>query len=166
MSLFRVSLVIALLGLLSACGWQPLYGERTHSAAVQEKLAAIYIEPIRGRTQQILRNELLDLMTPKGYPAKALYHLNISVETQKVGLAIQQDDTKTRYNLNLTSRFQLIETATNKVIYSGSTQNVAAYNVVQSEFANLSAENNAEKRAALVAAEQINQQLSVFFSGR
>ncbi|MCF8466323.1 MAG: hypothetical protein K9G33_02885 [Sneathiella sp.] len=155
-----------MLSLATACGFQPLYGKTTQSTDVREKLAQIYIEPIEGRTGQILRNELLDLANPGGIPDQPAYRLVISIEVQKVGLAIQQDATKTRYNLTLNSKFRLTDAAGQDVIYSGSTQNIASYNVVQSEFANLSAANNAEKRAALVAAEQINQQLSVFFSGR
>ena len=166
MSLFRASFVLLMLSLATACGFQPLYGKTTQNADVQEKLAQIYIEPIKGRTGQILRNELLDLANPGGIPDQPVYRLQISIEIQKVGLAIQQDATKTRYNLTLNSKFRLTDAAGQDVIYSGSTQNIASYNVVQSEFANLSAANNAEKRAAIVAAEQINQQLSVFFSGR
>jgi len=166
MSLFKVSLVILILSLGSACGFQPLYGSATRNAGVQEKLAEIYVEPIQGRTGQILRNKLLDLDNPRGIPKKPAYRLTISIEVQSDGLAIQNDDTKTRYNLTLNSKFRLTDAAGQKVLYSGSTQNIASYNVVQSEFANLAASNNAEKRAALVAAEQINQQLSVFFAGR
>tara|TARA_R100000005_G_C5002397_1_gene210006 strand:+ start:6729 stop:7229 length:501 start_codon:yes stop_codon:yes gene_type:complete len=166
MSLFRVGLVFLTLSLLSACGFQPLYGSATRNANVQEKLALTYIEPIPGRTGQTLRNELLDLANPYGIPAKPSYRLMIRIEEMSEGLAIQSDDTTTRYNMRLNSHFDLVDLTTKQVIYSGSTQNLAAYNVVESEFANLSAGNNARRRAALVAAEQINQQLSVFFSGR
>lgn len=166
MSLFRVSLVLLMLSLVGACGFQPLYGSATRNAGVQEKLAQIYVEPINGRTGQILRNELLDLANPGGIPTTPAYRLAITIDVQSEGLAIQNDDTKTRYNLTLGSKFHLTDATGKEVIYSGSTQNIASYNVVQSEFANLAAANNAEKRAALVAAEQINQQLSVFFAGR
>ncbi len=166
MSLFRTSLVLLILSLLAACGFQPLYGSQTRSADVQEKLAQVYVEPIRGRTGQILRNELLDRANPRGIPATPAYRLKIQIEVLSEGLAIQNDDTKTRFNLTLNSKFSLTDVASRQVIYNGSTQNIASYNVVESEFANLSASNNAEKRAALVAAQQINQQLAVFFSGR
>lgn len=166
MSLFKVSLAVMFLSLLSACGFQPLYGSATRNADVQEKLALTYIEPIPGRTGQTIRNELLDMANPYGIPAKPAYRLTIRIEEQAEGLAIQSDDTTTRFNMRLNSRFDLVDIASKQIVYSGSTQNLAAYNVVESEFANLSAGNNARRRAALVAAEQINQQLSVFFSGR
>lgn len=166
MSLFRAAFILLMLSLASACGFQPLYGSATRNADVQEKLARTYIEPIPGRTGQTLRNELLDLANPYGSPADPAYRLTIRLEEQSEGLAIQDDDTRTRFNMMLHSRFDLVDLSTQQVIYSGSTQNIAAYNVVESEFANLAAGNNARRRAALVAAEQINQQLSVFFSGR
>ncbi|MZR29803.1 LPS assembly lipoprotein LptE [Sneathiella litorea] len=166
MSLFRVSLVILILGLVSACGFQPLYGSATQNADVQRKLAQVYIEPIYGQTGQILRNELLDRGNPLGLSATPAYRLTVTYSILSEGLAIQNDDTKTRFNLTLTSNFRLTDATGQEVIYSGSTQNIASYNVVQSEFANLSASKNAAKRAALVAAEQINRQISVFFAGR
>ncbi|MEX1036296.1 MAG: LPS assembly lipoprotein LptE [Sneathiella sp.] len=166
MLLSRLSLVILILSLLSACGFQPLYGSAKRNADVQEKLAQVYVERMPGRTGQILRNELLDLANPRGIPRDPVYRLTITIATRAEGLAIQSDDTTTRFNLTLTSNFSLVEIAKKEVLYTGSTQNIASYNVVQSEFANLSAAKNAEKRAALVAAEQINQQLSVYFSGR
>lgn len=166
MSSFKISLFCLLFLSLSACGFQPLYGSATQNADVQTKLAGIYIPPIKGRTGQILRNELLDLTTPKGIPAQPLYRLTIGLTESKSGLAIQEDDTKTRYNLTLSTSFRLIKTADGTKTYAGSTQTIASYNVVASDFANLSAEINAEKRAALVAAEQIHQQLSVYFAGR
>lgn len=166
MSLFRTGLIVVLLSLVTACGFQPLYGSKTQDVSVQQKLAGIDIVPIKGRTGQYLRNELLDLTTPKGYPQKPTYRLDIGLAEVISGLAIQEDDTKTRFNLTLDTSFRLVKLADGERIYTGSTQTVAAYNVVASEFANLAAENNARKRAALVAAEQIHQQLSVYFSGR
>jgi len=166
MSLFKVSLVVLVLTVLGACGFQPLYGSKTQNAAVQEKLGQIYIVPIKGRAGQYLRNELLDLTTPAGIPASPVYKLVISLSQSQAGLAIQSDDTKTRYNLTLNTQFSLTSEVGKQVIYSGSTQTIAAYNVVASEFATLAAANNARKRAALVAAEQIHQQLSVYFAGR
>ncbi|USG61429.1 LPS assembly lipoprotein LptE [Sneathiella marina] len=166
MSSFRISLVCLLFLGLAACGFQPLYGSATQNADVQTKLADIYIPPIKGRTGQILRNELLDLTTPKGLPSAPKYRLTIGLTEAKTGLAIQSDDTKTRFNLTLNTYFNLINTSDDSKIYNGSTQTIASYNVVASDFANLAAEINAEKRAALVAAEQIHQQLSVYFAGR
>lgn len=166
MSLFRASLVVLLFAALGACGFQPLYGSNTQNAAVQEKLGQIYIPPIQGRTGQYIRNELLDSTTPDGIPAKPAYILTITLSQSRAGLAIQSDDTTTRYNLTLNTSFRLTDATGKKTVYSGSTQTIAAYNVVASEFANLAAENNAKKRAALVAAEQIHQQLSVYFAGR
>jgi LPS-assembly lipoprotein len=166
MSSFRISLISLLFLGITACGFQPLYGSSTQNADVQNRLAGIYIPSIQGRTGQILRNELLDLTTPSGVPSQPRYTLNINLTESKTGLAIQEDDTKTRFNLTLNTQFQLVEVANGKKIYKGSTQNIASYNVVSSDFANLSAELNAEKRAALDSAKQIHQQLAVYFSGR
>jgi LPS-assembly lipoprotein len=166
MLLFRTSLALCLLLLVASCGFQPLYGSRTQDADVQRKLSEIYIVPIRGQTGHYLRNELLDLTTPYGIPKKPVYRLEVSLQETISGLAIKNDDTTTRFNLTLNTQFRVRNITEKDIVYSASTQTIAAYNVVASEFANFAAENNARKRAALVAAEQIHQQLSVYFSGR
>ena len=59
--------------LLSACGFEPMYGapRGTPNAAVQG-MAETRIALIADRAGQELRNNLLDRMTPLGQPAKQI----------------------------------------------------------------------------------------------
>lgn len=164
MLLFKQSLLLLLLGALAACGFQPLYGEQTQNSQVTGKLAATYVMPIDGREGQIVRNELLDRISPKGIPAQALYRLKIELSSLKRGLAIDKDDSTNRFNLILTARYTLLAANGRDVIHTGSAQSIASYNVVISDFANLSAEKNAQKRSALVMAEKIHRQISVYLT--
>lgn len=162
LSRFLISLVF--MGLATGCGFQPLYGEQTQNAKVTGRLAATYVMPIDGREGQFVRNELLDRITPKGIPARATYRLKIKLNKGKQGLAIDQDDSTNRYNLTLTAKYSLFAANGKDIVHKGSAQSIASYNVVTSDFANLSAEQNAQKRSALVLAEKIHRQISVFFS--
>lgn len=164
MLLSRLIFSLLALNLVTACGFQPLYGEQTQNANVSGKLAATYILPIDGRDGQIVRNELLDLITPKGIPATAAYRLSIRLGERKQRLAIDQDDSTNRFNLTLTAKYTLLASNGKDVIYKGSAQSIASYNIVTSDFANLSAEQNARKRSALVLAEKIHRQVSTYFS--
>jgi LPS-assembly lipoprotein len=148
----------------SACGFQPLYGRQTQNAVVSEHLAATYVLPIEGRVGQIVRNELLDRMTPAGLPAEVRYRLEIKLSERKQGLAIDKDDSTNRFNLTLTARYKLLDPAGQTVVHESSTQAIAAYNVIAADFANLSAEQNARKRSALVVAENIHRELSAYLS--
>ncbi|MEP3243999.1 MAG: LPS assembly lipoprotein LptE [Sneathiella sp.] len=164
MLLFRKSLVICLIFLTAGCGFQPLYGRQTQNADVQRKLAATYVMPVEGRTGQIIRNELLDRITPTGIPARAAYRLKITTEEEKKSLAIDPDNSTNRNNLTLKAKFEFLGADGKSVIFKSTAQSVSSYNIVTSDFANLSAEKNARKRSALVIAEKIHRQLSVYLA--
>ena len=83
---------------------------------------------------------------------------------QTEGLAFEKDESVTRINLTLSASYQLTEIATGSILSAGATRSVAAFNVVQSEFANISAETDAERRAALSVGENIWIRLGVYFS--
>ncbi len=152
------------LGLLAGCGFQPLYGQQTRNADVQNKLAATYIMPIEGRTGQIIRNELLDRLNPKGVPARASYRLKVDIKESAKSLAIDPDNSTNRNNLTLKAEYRFLSADGKREIFKGATQSISSYNIVTSDFANLSAQKNARKRSALVLAEKIHRQLSVFLS--
>ena len=60
-----ISGVLAALLVLSGCGFEPLYG-RFGDSSIADDLARIKIQAIGGRSGQLLRNHLLDGLTPKG----------------------------------------------------------------------------------------------------
>ncbi len=164
MLLYRQIVTLFLLMSVSACGFQPLYGQAPQNKEVSQKLAATYVMPIEGRDGQIVRNELLDRVNPKGIPARASYRLEIKLRSQKQRLAIDQDDSTNRFNLTLTAKYSILSADGRETIHKGSAQSIASYNVIASDFANLSAQKNAEKRTALVLAEKIHRQISVYYS--
>jgi len=155
---------VLLLLMVGACGFQPLYGRTGDNAKVQAQLSQTYVLPIEGRTGQILRNNLLDRVTPAGIPATAAYQLQVVLKSKSAGVAIDSDSSTNRINLTLRARYTLFDRTGKTVFYNGVAQSISAYNVVDSDFANLSAEKNAEKRSAIVLAEEIHRQLSVYFS--
>lgn len=162
---FRKSaLILAFCLLPSACGFQPLYQSSGKNANVTPQLANIYIEPLAGRTGQIVRNHLLDIMTPRGIPAKPEYVLSIKLSEIKKGLAIEQDDSVTRYNFTLKANYFLKKPGSNEIIHSGFAWSIASYNILQSDFANLSAEKNAKKRTARSISDELKNQLAVYLS--
>ena len=52
---------------LAACGFQPLYGQRSVSGgSISQEFSTIRIMPIAERTGQMLYNELRDRLNPRG----------------------------------------------------------------------------------------------------
>ena len=170
MSLFRRSrptgLLIATI-IVAACGFQPLYGsgQGVLSSAVVEDLAAVRITAISDRVGQIVRNDLLDRLNPFGEPTSPRFSLAVELEEAKEGLAIQIDDTVTRFNLTLTANYFLTDAQTGAMLTAGSVRATAAYNVLRSDFANVIAERDAQQRAAREIADELNTRLAVFFGG-
>lgn len=164
MLLSRLFLIALLPLLVASCGFQPLYGRETNNAKVTQALEQTYVLPIEKRVGQIVRNHLLDKVSPKGLPSRATYQLKVKLREQKQGLAIDQSDSANRYNYTLFANYSLLDATGKNVIYSGHAQSVASYNIVESDFANLSAEKNARSRTAIVVSEEIHRQLSVYLS--
>jgi len=164
MSLFKTIIMASMLVLLASCGFQPLYGRATKNAKVTAQLDQTYILPIDGRIGQIVRNQLLDMISPKGLPSQANYQLIVTLREQKQGLAIDQTDSTNRFNLTIFANYNLRDASGKAALFTGNAQAVASYNIVNSDFANLAASKNARKRAAIVVSEEIYRQLSVFMS--
>ena len=152
----RTTPVLALalsLVLLGACSVEPLYGSRTGKAR-GGGAAAIEIAPIKDRVGHIVRNHLIDALTPRGQPAHPDYRLTLSVEQHKTPILIQLDDHATRFNLTLRARFSLAD-RDGAVVYWDSARATGSYNVVDSGFATVTAERDAAEEAARVLSEEI-----------
>ncbi|MCZ6894824.1 MAG: LPS assembly lipoprotein LptE [Gammaproteobacteria bacterium] len=155
---------LVLLIALTACGFRPLYGPQAGYDSSLAELASVAVSRIPDRMGQILQNDLRDRLTPRGAPANPRYRLGVSMLTLREGVAFEKDESVTRFNITVSASYQLIEIATGSVLSSGATRSVAAFNVVQSEFANISAEADAERRAALAVGENIWIRLGVYFA--
>ena len=96
--LFRKKYVLLLVLALCGCGFEPLYVEKKHDnmwyyggdfdTSISQEMAQISIEPISQRFGQIMRNELIDLLTPKGTPKSPKYRLFVHL-TENHGHLVQ-----------------------------------------------------------------------------
>jgi len=151
--------------LLTACSFQPLYGERTGGVPVRQAFNAISIAPIPNRVGQLVRNQLIDALTPLRQPRDPDYLLAVSLIQTKEGVAFRSDEKATRVNVTLEAKYALREFGRGAVITQGNTRSVAAFNIVRSEFANITAEADAQRRAARQVADSIALRLGVHFAG-
>ena len=147
-----LALVLALV-VLGACAVEPLYGSRAGEAR-GGGAAAIEIASVKDRVAHIVRNHLIDSLTPKGQPANPDYRLTLSVEQRKTALLVQLDDHATRYNLTLRATFSLAD-RNGVVVYRDRARATGSFNVVESGFATLTAERDAAEEAARVLSDDI-----------
>lgn len=130
------------------------------------ELAAVQVDLIRDREGQMLRNELLDRFQPAGAAPKPLYGLAIGVQTQKVGLAINPDETGSRANLIMLAKYTLRELSDGTILFSGSSRAITGFNVNDSEFATTSSETDATRRAVFDLTEQITTRISIVLADK
>jgi LPS-assembly lipoprotein len=149
---------------LGACGFRPLYGDNGTTASTVNRLADVDViapETVLGRS---LKYSLLDSLSSDGNsPTSATYKLTLNPSSYRQDVAIQQDAAVTRANFVLVVPFILTSVADGKTVFKSTARARSSYNRVDSEFANLSAAQDAEKRTAETVAKDIKQQISVFF---
>jgi LPS-assembly lipoprotein len=154
----------------AGCGYRPVYGERGaataagQTASVQESMNQVQIRPIRDRTGQLLRNDLVDRITPNGQASAARYVLEVRLDEREQALAVRRDETATRANLQLIARYQMRDTVSGTVLTSGISRATTSYNLVQSEFATQSALRDARRRGAQLVAEDIALRIAAYFN--
>jgi len=159
-----LGLILALLS-LAACGFHPLYAGGPNSSRRLE-LSQVTISPISSKVGVDLRNELIDRMTPDGEPIYPQYRLDIQLSEYREGLGIQKDTSVTRWNYQLAADYRLFDLGTGKMIARGTASSMASYSVVDSQFATLSAENDAKEHASVDLGDQLELRLALFFEQR
>ncbi len=153
---------LSVAGLLGACGFRPLL-YRADGDTIRSELAAINVTGLGGRLGQHLEIALEDNLNPTSSRVPSRYDLAINLTNTNSALAIQLDNTITRYNLTLTASFDLKERTDDLSIYQSTVQRVASYNVRRAPFATLTAQKDAERRAAEEIADDIRTLLALHF---
>lgn len=141
---------------LAGCGFEPLHAQRGAVAA----LPPIQIVPIPERSGQILRNYLLDRMAPRGESGSQAYTLVIRLSEPRQILALRRDDVISRLGYGAVATYELIDAAGKRVV-SGSSSYSTDYEITNSEFATLAAQQNARERVLELVADDIRNQIAI-----
>lgn len=158
-------LTIIVLSFLTACGFQPLYGERGGVQETNIQLQHVFIANIPDREGQYLRNALIDRFYRTGRPVDPAYTLRItSLNESKRDLDVTIDSDATRGQLKLTASMVLTDNQTGQALLNRSLMAVTSYNILASEFTNRVSEQNARENALNDLARQIEMQLGLYFS--
>ena len=151
--------------ILGACGFSPLYRRDRESGSVPQ-LAAVDIPAAGDRLSQLVRNNLLDLVSPEGKPSRPLYRLSFETTESQGGVLLTRGDVITRYNMTVSVAYRLVDAQTGTELLADSITSYAAYSVLRAEFASLIAEEDARARAARDLSEQLRIRLAIYFARR
>ena len=147
-------------GLLSACGFTPLYGE----GGVGAGLSRIAVTTPDDRLGYRLREQLEDAFGGGGGPAP-LYRLATEVEQKRRPLGRRIDDTASRYELTVKAAWSLTPTAGGETIKGVQTTTVT-YAAADQPYAAIAAQQDGEDRAAADLARLIRLDMMRVLAGR
>ena len=150
---------------LAGCGFEPLYGRQNGNATVDE-FRRILIAQAEDRTTQLVRNHLLDMLTPRGTPEQPAYRLELHVRENISSVLVTRADEVTRNNMALSIEYRLHDYRSGRILAQGNVNSLVSYNLVRADYANLVSERDARARAARDGAERLRIMLGNFFSRR
>ncbi len=161
--------VIALLFLLTACGFSPLYAQKDVSGSygsagvdIVSEMRQIKVEPISDRFGQLVRNNLLDSLTPTGVPSKPKYRLFVRLKRKSINLqALREDISATREMAIYQVEYSMKEG--DKVLFRNESVAYASYDVLNNPYSTTVAQKKAEKEAAQIIADDISLRVGAYF---
>lgn len=165
MSWSRLTAVLLNAALLSAglagCGFRPLYAP-TASGPGAGGFSTVYVAQVPDRIGQLFRNDLIDMISPRGEPENPAYVLHATLSESREELAVQKSAAATRGNVNMTVAFQLEKVGQGNVM-GGTAVSVGSYNILDSEYATLKALEAVRARTVRQLAENVRVRLGVYF---
>ena len=106
-------------------------------------------------------------LAPRGPAARLNYRLTVTLTESKVTLAIEKDETATRANLTINAKFTLVALNNPQFKdFKGSALSTNSYNILTSDFATLSSQNDARNRALRTLAEEIRLRVAAALSSQ
>lgn len=160
MRAFAVVLISALSLTLGACGFTPLYAERT---GVSQDLSNFRVRTGEGRGAYLLRQQLIDRLGARSdaNASDAEYELQVAIREATAGLGVRPDDVYTRYDLEMTARYVVRRVADGAVVHRGVVTGSSSYDAPGGPYSDIVVEARARERAAALVADRIRLELSI-----
>ncbi len=158
--------LLALLGVMPAlagCGFSPLYGTAGDSGNVETQLVSMEVAPPTTRTDQLVRNALLEGIAPS-QTGGGKYLLSLRTEEKQLTsiLSFDRKTPQNRYILNVS--YTLSDRSTGKPLTSGKTFAEVSYTKTRQPVADIQALNKAKETAARVVAQDIRTRLAAWMA--
>jgi len=147
--------------MLTACGFRPIYAvSQEDGNALSERITiSTVIAP------EEVHPLLVDALTNRialGAGVSPDFELSVDVTERAERLAVQIDNTTTRYNYRLFAKYSLRTLETGSVV-NGRAEAVTSYNIVSSQYSTLFAESSAREKAARLLVEELERSLIINF---
>lgn len=154
MSLYNRRTLLALPLALAACGFTPVYGPAGTGSRLRGQV--LVQEPSTQAGYLLTRHLETRLGRSSG---AARYVLDLAIDINEDGLAINAAGDITRFNLTGRVEFALRDTNDGNVVTSGKVENFTAYSATGTTVATLAAERDAVERLMVIVGDQITARL-------
>ena len=140
---------------LGGCGFEPLYAEKDNGAPGLARVALATLDAPEAMRPIIARAYA---RRSSGDASAAQYDLVLKTREAAERLAVQSDASVTRYNYRLIGDYSAVERASGRK-FDGRVQAIASFNVVNSQYSTLFAEQAAKEKAATQLVSDIERAL-------
>lgn len=172
----KIGLAVLMLFAVAACGFEPLYVQKTSKEDkwyfdgdfdnyVTDQMAQIKIVVTGERLGQQIKNNLLDLLTPQGVPAKPKYYLYVNpVQENEYDQALRSDITATRKRIDYKVNYHM--TQNSKEVMKGNTVSFVSYDILDNPYSTVISRKKVQQDAAKIMANDIALRLGAFFNAK
>lgn len=144
---------------LSGCGFTPLYGQ----PGVSAHLASVDVVAPDGRTGFLLREHLDDALG-KNRGLAPTYRMNLSLNETRYPRGVRIDNVATRYEYVLVAAYTLSSLPSGAVAKRGQVRVELTYDSADQPYSAISAQQDAQDRAAQEAARRIQLELAAWLA--
>ena len=167
------ALILMILG-LSGCGFEPLYVEKTSDNGlwyynnkfdtdIVHEMSQVKVEGATDRIGQLVRNELIDNLTPHGAPSKAKYFLKLQpINEKRTEQALRDDITATREKVKYTLKYSLWSRDDGELI-EGKSWIFLSYDLLDNPYSTTMDKKKVEKDGAKILANDISLRIGAYF---
>lgn len=156
---------VVLASLLAGCGFHPLLGSDENNApSVAAGFDKVRIATIDSRSGQVLRNDLIDTLTPQGEPARPEYTLRVKLEEplQNQNYAFQRNNSVTNVNYTVIAYWTLFD-KDGRILVSRASSASELYAMSNSQYATTVSAQNTRDQVAMEISQDIRNKLAQFF---
>ena len=122
----------------------------------------VKVEPIANRFGQLIRNNLIDNLTPTGVPSKPKYRLYVKLNSKNVYLqALREDISATREMAVYRVGYSMKEG--DKLLFESESIAYVSYDILNNPYSTTMAQKKAEKEAAKIISDDISLRVGAYF---
>ncbi len=158
MSLFKFFIIVVLSLFVVSCGFTPVYKEITDDQTI-ENLASIEINVPKNLMGQSFKYTLTDILNPEGIKVIPKYNLDVKIDRTNTPLAIETNQTITRYKTIVRIDYVMKDVNTSAVVSQGYMKREGEYDKVASDYATYVSEEDVTKRLVKELAEDARMRI-------